>query len=52
MAQFSFAAMMPEGGLISAHRAVRCHHRNNAAILPRYRSAKSGFFAVVMTAQL
>ncbi|MGB2496917.1 MAG: hypothetical protein ACPH9Y_01010 [Planktomarina sp.] len=52
MAQFSFAAMMPEGGLISAHRSVRCHHRDTAAILPRYRSAKSGFFADLPAAQL
>tara|TARA_Y100001968_G_C19228384_1_gene653229 strand:+ start:607 stop:741 length:135 start_codon:yes stop_codon:yes gene_type:complete len=44
MAQFSFAAMMP--------RSVRWHHRDNAAILPRYRSAKSGFFADLPAAQL
>ncbi|MBT6507316.1 MAG: hypothetical protein HOK66_05785 [Marinovum sp.] len=52
MAQFSFAAMMPRSGLISADHAVRCHHRDNAAILPRYRSSKSGFFAHLPVAQL
>jgi len=48
MAQFSFAAMMPEGGLISAHRSVRCHHRDTAAIP----ICQIGLFADLPAAQL